>query len=119
MPDGKSEAYFRGRKLIGQEIKVPEGYRGVMVKDAGKESKAAQDAGKQEARADDDPVEEEEEELDVLQEIGSFDEIILWGHESIAESDDAFVKGMGEWIRFAEAVSLYDVNQAETKFSGS
>ena len=47
---------------------------------------------------------EDAEEVKILQEIGSFDEVVLWGHESMVEGDDAFVKGLGEWIGFAEAV---------------
>jgi len=103
--DGRSEVYFRGRKLKGKEINVPEGYRGAIVKDAGKEQKPAKES-RPDSREEEDHDEEEDEELSVLQELGSFDKVMLWGHESIAENEDAFVKGMGEWISFSEAVSL-------------
>ena len=103
--DGKSEAYFRGRKLKGKESKVPVGYRGVIVKDAGKEQKPAKES-RPDPQEEDDLDGEEDEEVGVLQELGSFDKVMLWGHESIAENEDAFVKGMGEWISFSEAVSL-------------
>ena len=48
----------------------------------------------------------EEEEVKVLEEVASFEELIVWGHEAMPEDDDTFVKGMEEWVRFAEAVSL-------------
>ena len=49
--------------------------------------------------------EEEQEEVTVLNEVGSFEKVVIWNHESIIEGDDAFVKGLREWIAFAEAVS--------------
>jgi hypothetical protein len=29
--DGKNKAYFRGRQLEGNSVKVPEGYRGIFI----------------------------------------------------------------------------------------
>ena len=43
--------------------------------------------------------------MTVLNEIGSFDNLFLWNHESMINEDDAFIKGSSEWISFAEAVS--------------
>ena len=31
---------------------------------------------------------------------------MIWDHEAAPEGDDAFVKGVEEWVRFAGAVSL-------------
>ena len=101
--DGKLEAYFRGRKLQGREVKITEGYKGLVVKEI------------EEIRERDksiDKLQEEEEnaelngddELKDLQAVGTFNEILLWDHEQTVPDDDAFVKGVGEWIHFAEAV---------------
>ena len=49
--------------------------------------------------------EEEREEVTVLNEVGSFQNLFVWNHESMVDGDDAFVKGLNEWIGFAEAVS--------------
>lgn len=87
-------------------MKVSQGYRGVLVKETAKDE-AAQNARGQ-ARVDGENDENDEEDVSELQEIGSFDEIMLWGHESIVEDDDVFAKGMGEWIKFAESVSLFE-----------
>ncbi|KAL2039928.1 hypothetical protein N7G274_007331 [Stereocaulon virgatum] len=100
--DGKPEAYFRGRKLKGKEVKVPTGYKGVIVKEAKKED-TGKDTEKKDVR-DGRDNEEEAEEFSMLQDLGSFDKVMLWGHESIVESEDPFVKGMEEWIGFAEAM---------------
>ena len=107
MTDGKPEAYFRGRKLRGREIGVPQGYRGVVVEEAGKEKDVFQnpDKGDMEGGEGEEEEEEEEEEVTVLNEVGSFSEVVVWNHESMADGDDAFVKGMSEWIGFAKAVS--------------
>lgn len=102
--DGKPESYFRGRKLHGRKVKIPEGYSGVIVQDDGQ--KEAMEGNSEERREDANSTEEHDEETATLQEKGQFDEIMVWGHESVAEEDDTFVKGVNEWIIFAEAVSI-------------
>lgn len=101
--DSKPEAYFRGRKLRGREIDVPKGYRGVVVQEAGKEKAAVQTMNM--GDLDGEEGEEEREEVTVLNEVGLFDKVVIWNHESIVDGDDAFVKGLGEWVGFAQAVS--------------
>lgn len=40
-----------------------------------------------------------------MQQLGSFDSINVWGHESLAaEADDAYMKGVQEWLSLASAV---------------
>ncbi|KAK0512036.1 hypothetical protein JMJ35_005164 [Cladonia borealis] len=106
--DGKLEAYFRGRKLKGREVGIPEGYTGRVVckDDTGKgggegiRERGGGDGG--ELGEEDD--EEEGGEGEALEEVASFDRVVLWGHESLVEGDDMFVKGVEEWIGFAEAM---------------
>ncbi|CAD6573079.1 MAG: hypothetical protein ASARMPREDX12_005805 [Alectoria sarmentosa] len=100
--DGKLEAFFRGRKLRGQEIDVPQGYRGVIVKEAGTEGTAFHTSGKRDLEGEE--GEEEREEVIVLNEVGSFEKVVIWNHESMVDGDDDFVKGLKEWIGFAEAM---------------
>lgn len=45
--------------------------------------------------------------VNILEMQGIFDDMIVWDHEKLPESDDAFVKGIHEWIGFANAVSLF------------
>lgn len=53
-------------------------------------------------------IEDEEEEapepVKILEEVSTFDNIVVWGHDRIPASDDPFVKGIEEWISFAEAI---------------
>ena len=106
--DGKLESYFRGRKLRGQEVDLPQGYRGIVVKEAGKEKTALQSHDKGDEEGEE--GEEEQEEATILKEVGSFEKIVVWNHESMVSEDDAFVKGVSEWIDFAEAVSNLPIN---------
>jgi len=48
-----------------------------------------------------------DEEMKLLEEVGDYDQVVVWGHETIAEDDDVFVKGVNEWTSFAESVSRY------------
>ena len=111
--DGELESYFRGRKLRGQEVDLPEGYRGVIVKEAGKEKTALQSHDKGDGDEEVEEGEEEQEEATILKEVGSFEKIVVWNHESMVNGDDAFVKGVSEWIDFAEAVSSLLITYSE------
>lgn len=46
----------------------------------------------------------EEEPVKILEEQVLFDEVVLWGHEGIPNENDPYVKGIEEWISFAETV---------------
>lgn len=94
---------------------MPEGYRGVVVREMkGGDSENGKNEG-QKRRIEDEGEEGEEEEdgdgeeavqtVGTLEEIAEFEEVIVWNHEAIPSGDDAFAKGMEEWIHFAEAVS--------------
>ena len=112
-PDGEPVAYFRGRKLKGKEVRVPTGYRGVAVKKNSEEGRDAVEDRRRRRRneytneyGDEVGEEEEEEQVAVLEEVAAFEEVVVWDHEKVVEDDDGIVKGLAEWIRFAEAVSL-------------
>lgn len=89
---------------------MPAGYTGSV---AGR-AEAAKDITEQQKRNGGELEAEEEEEQEngeefekaqALEEVASFDKLVLWGHESLVEGDDPFVKGVEEWIGFADAVS--------------
>ena len=101
------EAYFRGRKLQGRKIGLPEGYRGLVVRDSGRVEKdegEEEEVSGEEIEQEGNEEEEEGEDVKVLEEIGSFDGIIAWGHEIVLDDDDVFVKGIEEWVGFSRAV---------------
>ena len=54
----------------------------------------------------DEDGEEETEEVKVLEEVGSFNKIMAWGHEALVDGDDAFSRGIEEWTTFSQAVSF-------------
>ncbi|KAI4178987.1 MAG: hypothetical protein L6R41_008100 [Letrouitia leprolyta] len=106
--DGVIEAYFRGRKLQGREVRIPNAYRGIVVKTEAKASEnlsinreRIRQRGEGEQGGEDN---DEEQEVKVLEEVGKFEEVMVWGHESVADGDHTFVRGLEEWIGFAEAV---------------
>lgn len=62
----------------------------------------------QTAQGPQDDSDEDDEDVAVetreVEQLASFDEVVVWGHEAVPASDDAYSKGLGEWISFAEAV---------------
>lgn len=86
---------------MGKKVAVPKDYRGsVVIASASKAPAKALSS----SYCEDDDSEEAEEELQTLKEIGTYDDIVMWGHESLAEGDDIFVKGLEEWIGFSRSV---------------
>lgn len=51
-----------------------------------------------------DDVEAEQDPVKILEKQNTFDEFMVWGHESIPAADDPYVKGVEEWLKLAEAV---------------
>lgn len=85
-------------------MRLPEGYRGAVVEKGERGVDRDVEVQKEE---------EEEEGGNPLEEVGAlhgkaaFDEVVVWGHESIADSAaDPYVRGVEEWISFAEQVRL-------------
>ncbi|KAG6366907.1 hypothetical protein INS49_001088 [Diaporthe citri] len=105
-PDGKRVAYFRGRKLHGKELKVPEGYRGVVVdKTEPPEPRAPRPDEPEVVDLD----AEDEMPLGALDTRAEFDEMVIWGHESMADtSSDPYVRGIEEWMKVAEKIHSYE-----------
>ncbi|KXG51033.1 Ribonuclease H2, subunit C [Penicillium griseofulvum] len=97
--DNTQTAHFRGRKLRGRRVALPDGYRGVVATHTDRVLPAAQ-------RADgaEDEEAEPEEPVKIMEAQGTFDEFVVWGHEALPAADDAFVKGVEEWLQFADAM---------------
>lgn len=47
-----------------------------------------------------------DEPVKALEAQSTFDDFIVWDHETLAVADDTFVKGVEEWIQFAEVVCV-------------
>lgn len=50
---------------------------------------------------------ERDEPVKVLEKQATFQEFVVWGHEVLPTADDPFIKGVEEWIQFAEAVCIF------------
>lgn len=95
-------SYLRGRKLLGKSVKLPSTYTGVVLQ---KTEKVLPQPAKQ--REDDGEEEDGDEPVEVkmMETIGRFEEVVVWGHEMVPEEgEDVYVKGLQEWIGFAETV---------------
>ncbi|KAJ5701780.1 hypothetical protein N7488_009328 [Penicillium malachiteum] len=102
--DSTQTAHFRGRKLRGRRVAIPEGYEGVVAVPTECIMQVPQE-NKPDSGVDSDVVEiQPEEPVKVLEMQGTFDEMIVWGHEALPAADDTFVKGVEEWMRFAETM---------------
>lgn len=93
--DGKNTAYFRGRKLQGREVKLPKGYTGVVLA-----PKATSNDRKMYDGDEEDMIEET-----ISEEVVTFDGVMVWDHGAMPdESSDPYLRGVEEWISFAETV---------------
>ncbi|KAI1502365.1 ribonuclease H2, subunit C [Biscogniauxia marginata] len=106
-PDGSKTAYFRGRKLNGITMKLPEGYYGTIVE---KSEPKPEQRGNDEMTDDVELQEDPDNQLEVgaMQGKAAFDEMTIWGHESSVDaSEDPYIRSIEEWITFAEQVHSY------------
>jgi ribonuclease H2 subunit C len=51
---------------------------------------------------------EKEAEVNIMEAKATFNEVVIWGHEMVPDDEDVYVKGMEEWIGFAEAMHSYE-----------
>jgi ribonuclease H2 subunit C len=63
--------------------------------------------------SDSEDLEDEQvaEPTKILEAVAAFDDVTVWGHDQVPGSDDAFLKGIEEWIAFAEAIHSPPVTQ--------
>ena len=57
--------------------------------------------------------EQEEPEIKVMEEMAGFEEIIVWGHETVVDETDGYVRGVGEWLSWCDAIHSYDDGDRE------
>lgn len=97
-------AYFRGRKLYAKSVKIPKGYKGVVVSST--EKTLPKEPAPPQSQDDEVEAEEEEIEVGIMEELAGFDEVMVWGHEVVVdEKEDPYARGIQEWMKFADAVS--------------
>ncbi|KAI1452762.1 ribonuclease H1 small subunit [Annulohypoxylon moriforme] len=107
--DQTKTAYLRGRKLQGKVVKLPEGYYGTIVEKT--EPKKPEKPSNEEEMTEIIEIEDDSDdqiETGAMRGKATFDELMVWNHESLADSnEDPYIRGMEEWISFAEQIHSY------------
>lgn len=110
--DGRNVSYFRGRKLHGKTVKIPEGYKGVILSSTDKKLPKDPQTSEEDEEVDEN---EQPEHIGILEEQAEFDEVMVWGHEALPdEITDPYVRAVEEWIAFAEQVGSEPRSQRST-----
>ncbi|CAI9634338.1 unnamed protein product [Alternaria burnsii] len=108
---GKRHSYFRGRHLHGTALPLPKNYTGAILHVTDQQLPQSQTQPQQlPADEDDEDAETEESipiEVNIAEQVGEFDQVIVWGHGGEVDgSGDAFIRGMSEWVGFAESMHI-------------
>lgn len=117
--------YFRGRKLHGRALLIPSTHQGLVLERTddnlpqtakpavhkpvfnpmdNQDSDGEDDPFRRGAAEEEDTTEDKMIDVKQLNVQGTFDEVMVWGHEAVAGEDDAFVRGVTEWMGFAQAM---------------
>ncbi|KAF2690469.1 ribonuclease H1 small subunit [Lentithecium fluviatile CBS 122367] len=103
--NGNSHAYFRGRHLHGTTLPLPTNYTGAILHMT---DKALPHTHSQTHTHVDDEEEEGDDvmvDVKVAEKVGEFEELVVWGHGGeVDRTQDVFVRGVEEWVGFAEAM---------------
>jgi len=82
-------------------LKIPKGYRGVVVSSTDRILPKETPAG-------DDEDTEDVPEVKVMEEQAEFGDLMVWGHEALPDDmADPYVRGVDEWVAFAEQVCCH------------
>ncbi|KAF5636642.1 ribonuclease H2 subunit C [Fusarium sp. NRRL 52700] len=102
--EGTRLAYFRGRKLEGKVVKIPEQCRGVVVEQAPERDRKSTN----EDVVEDLDADQEPEQIGSMKITAEFDEMVVWGHETVADaSTDPYVRSIEEWLQMADRIHSY------------
>ncbi|KAF3923985.1 hypothetical protein ABW21_db0202661 [Orbilia brochopaga] len=107
-------AYFRGRKLTGTKLVIPEGYQGRVLSPPASTDKPLTGHQKREILIQDDENSgDEDQEIQETAQWASnsiFSEIMVWGHEvPVDGTQDGVVKGIEEWMEISKHLNGYGV----------
>lgn len=88
---------------------MPTGYKGVVLTGSEKvlERKESEASGSRELEREESVglEDEEDKEIKIMEEMGHFNEVMVWGHETVMDSEDAYVRLLEEWVGVAVSVS--------------
>lgn len=103
--------------MKGKNLKIPDGYRGSVLNITDKVAPQINSEKNNSSNDNEDDEDEDEKpaEVKLAEEVGSFDEITIWSHESMPlETDDPYLKGVQEWMAFAKAMHCSDEENSST-----
>jgi ribonuclease H2 subunit C len=81
---------------------LPEDYRGIVVE------RVPQQDPKTAVEEHVVDLDAEEEQIENMQITAEFDEMVVWGHEAVADaSADPYVRSMEEWLQVADKVCMH------------
>ena len=119
-PAGKAHVYFRGRHLHGTSLPLPTNYTGAVLSITDKnlpQDRAREDQMDGEHHYDHDNDDEGDTlqlEIKVAEQVGEFDEVMVWGHGGEVDAgQDMVMRGVQEWIGFAESMHVDDDTKHE------
>lgn len=96
--DGTKTSDFRGRRLRGRVVKVPRGYRGRVLKAT--EKAVVEPTLNMDEDEESNPI----TPVKIADEVSTFEEMVVWGHDQVPATDDSFVISVEEWTAFADAI---------------
>lgn len=106
LPDSTRIAYFRGRKLQGRTVTIPDHCRGVVVE------REPRDQGEGPSARQEQDEDANGKELGALQVTDRFEKLVMWSHGASANSaPDPYLRGICEWLQVAPKVSILDRKQ--------
>lgn len=82
-------------------MKITKGYKGVILSSTDEKLPKDPQSSVEEELGENEQI----QHIGILEEQAEFDEILVWGHEALPdETSDPYVRGVEEWIAFAEQV---------------
>lgn len=101
-PEGKKEAYFRGRKLHAKAVPLPSQFRGIVAERQAAVPQPTDPYAPIDLEKEDD---DDAPPVDKMKALAEFDEIMVWGHENVTNAaDDTYVRSLEEWVEASERV---------------
>jgi ribonuclease H2 subunit C len=89
-------------------VSIPDGYIGKVVRitsEAAPSASSNTQSNTDGAEAEEEDEDEEMEEVKIAQEMGEFDEIVVWEHGGVVDEErSGFVRGLGEWVGWAASM---------------
>ena len=103
---GTPHAYLRGRHLHGTPLPLPTTHTGAILQITDRTLPTSQPPPHDPSDSDEELEDAQDTaEVKVAEQIGEFDEVLVWGHGGTVEEErDMFVRGVREWVGWAEAM---------------